>query len=185
VEINAENSRMMLLNKVVFAYREQLKIVDEEKMLAEEWNAFAPKYNVFAKNVNENKLDINTYLMQRSYYPPRYNELVKKRLEIDVRRDSLTMFVVNYITAIIGKRRSDKNSISNIPIKSKTKEIGEFYEKHKNLIEELIEIRDKIFSHWDNDYLESINEKRKISFEEMKSLINDLALIIGYKASLL
>lgn len=66
-----------------------------------------------------------------------------------VNLESLKMLTINYIVALIGKRKNDKLSLYYTKIKD---DLDKFCEEHKDEYEALELARDKVYSHFDMDY---------------------------------
>ena len=69
----------------------------------------------------------------------------------DVKIESLRMYIVNYLTALIGKRKNDQLSFYNVGSEKHKQRIDEFVKEYEKEYNYLIAIRDKIYSHYDGD----------------------------------
>lgn len=69
-------------------------------------------------------------------------------LKYDVRVESYKMYIINYLAALIGRRKNDKISL-NLNYKDK---LDGFYLKNQKEIDNLLTIRDTVYSHFDLDF---------------------------------
>ena len=108
---------------------------------------------------------------------------ITEHLRNDAMAESYRMLIVNYLVAITGRGKYDTNTIFyNRPAK-KDKEVDAFYANHGKLLKKLKDIRNKVYAHFDNDYLKNASKANaKIEFDEIKPCIEDLMSIVGYNA---
>ena len=83
---------------------------------------------------------------------------ITEHLRNDAMAESYRMLIFNYLVAITGKGRFDTNSIYYYRPVTKKDDVDIFYAKHGKLLERLKEIRNKIYAHFDNDYLKNASE---------------------------
>ena len=106
-----------------------------------------------------------------------------EHLKRDTMSESYRMLIINYLVAITGKGKHDTNSIFYNRPDAKKNKVDNFYTKHDKLLDRLRVIRNKIYAHFDNDYIENASKAgASIQFEEIKPCIEDLMSIVGYNA---
>lgn len=97
---------------------------------------------------------------------------------LDTQRESYKMLIVNYLMVLLGRRKNDKISICKFYwLNDNKKSIDEFYEQYKDEIDNLQSLRDKVYSHFDLDYITAVNN---IKFEFIETCIDFLNSIFQF-----
>lgn len=97
---------------------------------------------------------------------------------LDTQRESYKMLIVNYLMVLLGRRKNDKISICKFYwLNDNKKSIDEFYEQYKDEIDNLQSLRDKVYSHFDLDYITAVNN---IKFEFIETCIDFLNNIFQF-----
>ena len=81
------------------------------------------------------------------------------------------MFMFNYLIVLLGYKKNDKISIINHPIHGKETIGRDFIKENKKLIDNLYVIRDKVYSHFDIDFLDYA---QVVTFNDIEKCINFL-----------
>lgn len=95
----------------------------------------------------------------------------EKYLDYNLEVECHKMFMFNYLIVLLGYKKNDKISIINNPIQGKEKIGQDFIDQNKELINSLYSIRDKVYSHFDDDFL---NHTRVITYQEIEKCVNFL-----------
>ena len=104
-------------------------------------------------------------------YKPKNDGTWKSYFEDDTKIESYKMLIVNYIVALLGNRKNDKCSFNlNYP-----SEIADFRKNNADNIENLEVIRDKVYSHFDLDYVE---KSKLMSYEFIEQCIEFISVIV-------
>lgn len=74
----------------------------------------------------------------------------KDYLDLDLKMDSLRMLIANYLVALLGQGKFDKMSIYNNKEIYNTPIIESFYKDNETGLQNLVETRNKVFAHFDN-----------------------------------
>ena len=80
------------------------------------------------------------------------SEQKKACLLADVKLESMQMFIVNYLTVLLGSGVNDKISIFNNQLKCKTEESKKFIKEYKQEFAQLRNYRNRVYSHVDFDH---------------------------------
>lgn len=98
-------------------------------------------------------------------------------LLLNVQLESYRMLIVNYLTALIGRRKNDKNSIYS---EKENPKIDNFYEENNAEIKNLEDTRDKLYAHCDLDFNEVL---KAISREFIEKCLTLLKQVLDYKGA--
>ena len=104
---------------------------------------------------------------------------VGTHLEKDTQAEAYRMLITNYICVLTGKRKNDKISISKFPPTNHKNEVNGFYNKYKNILEELEINRDQVYAHFDHKIYSS--KGRIIEFEELTDLVQQLIYLLDFE----
>ena len=116
-------------------------------------------------------------------FQTRQVNLFETYIEISAKSNAYNMMLINYLHALVGKdKKLDKNSMHFNKIESKANEITTFYRQHKGLLKRLKILRDKVFAHFDNEYLVGkVQADTWFDASSFRPLIADLIAILNYK----
>lgn len=103
---------------------------------------------------------------------------IEEFLVFDVKQESYKMLIVNYLTALFGKRKNDKISLYNHPIKDQEQAIEQFFKTNADELDAVFRVRDKVYSHVDVDF---INACKNISFDFIEKCIDFLRNVLDIK----
>jgi len=127
-------------------------------------------------------LSKNNYLY---FHEHDWNRLsVDDRLRIDVTFESMRMFIINYLHALVGRGEYDKVSIYHHPPLAGKESVSNFYSKRKKEIKLLKTLRNNLYSHLDPDIFKDENfpsKDNEIPILSLKCLVSDLCKIIFSK----
>ena len=134
--------------------------------------------------MNIQQLQVTLY----SYIQIAYQLLIKTKelklnsieefLVLNVKQESYKMLIVNYLTALLGKRKNDKISLYNHPIKEQEQTIKQFFKTNADELNAVFSVRDKVYSHVDVDFM---NTCKNISFDFIEKCIGFLRKVLDIK----
>ena len=90
-------------------------------------------------------------------------------LKYETKCECYRMLVFNYLVALIGYKKNDKCSIYHHPPKGKEQLVKDFVDNNKDVIDKIYISRDKVYSHFDEDFAKEI---KRIEYDEVKKIID-------------
>lgn len=103
---------------------------------------------------------------------------IEEVLVLNVKQESYKMLIVNYLTALFGRRKNDKISLFNHPIKGQEQVIEEFFKTNADELDGVFSARDKVYSHIDVDFIKAC---KNISFDFIEKCIDFLRKVLDIK----